>query len=199
MKQLLEQAIIREKDDHIIHVRHLHKEMEEERKLFGAESEKFITSSYKRQLELNKIHEEERKKQEENEKAHTAEKAGMNSFYLNMLDNKNVAYGGSTDDLKELVNKVGQKRAREQELMQEGKEEEELRERDRKRRLRERAARDNEEAEKIRKQRDVEKERKVKELQEEYAKHTVTDEEKERAKERALQRMQLRKEAKESQ
>jgi len=44
--------------------------------------------------------------------------------------------------------------------------------------------------------REEEKEKQVKQLQQEYAKHTVTDDEKEQARQRFLQRQQAKREAK---
>jgi len=196
IKHLLEQALEREKDDNIVYQRKLQKELEEEEKLYGKEREKFVTQGYKKQLELNKQHEEEQKKQEEKEKAHTAERAGMNSFYLNMLDSKNVALGGNTQtgDQKTDVEK-GLKRTREE--VEE--EDEEERERERKRRLRERSQRDNDRAEQLRMQREAEREQRIQELQKEYSKHTVSEDEKNAAKQRFLERQRAKKEAQQKQ
>lgn len=169
----------------------LQKELEQDQLLYGKESEKFVTSGYKKQLELNKIHEEEMKKKEAEEQAHMAKKAGMNAFRLNLLDGKNVAFGGGTATVPKKEENQGQKR-----LRPEGDDEDDAeRERERKKRLKERAERDNERAEEIRLQREAERQQKLEELQKQYAQHSVTENEKQEALERFKQR-QLAKKAK---
>jgi len=65
---LLASAEEREKSNNVLYMRKLHKELEEDRKMYGEETEKFLTSAYKKQLEENRNYEEKERKLDELEK-----------------------------------------------------------------------------------------------------------------------------------
>ncbi|OQR98616.1 hypothetical protein ACHHYP_08311 [Achlya hypogyna] len=95
---LLEKAKIREIEHDRIRERRLLKEREEDDKLHG-DTEKFITSSYKRKLMEAKRWEEEDARLAEIEAAQDVTKRGelgMAGFYANLLTN-NIAMGGTIE------------------------------------------------------------------------------------------------------
>jgi len=100
MPALISSAEEREKINNVLYMRKLHKELEEDRKKYGEETEKFLTSAYKKQLEENHKYEEKERKLEEQEKNNDITKKGPNAFsdfHRNLLEQKNIALGGKTE------------------------------------------------------------------------------------------------------
>lgn len=102
---LLEQAVVRKKEQDVLFERKLMKERQAEDYLFG-EKERFITSAYKKKLLEDAKWNEQRKKQEEEEERNAVEKKGhMGDFYRNILHG-NVAFGtASTNPSNAAANK----------------------------------------------------------------------------------------------
>jgi len=109
MNNLLQNAEQKKKQDMLVLQKTLQRELETEKELyllvfepfkvwhfsdlsvarFGENQEKFVTATYKKQLEMNKIYEDEQKKKEERDKAHTIEGRGStNEFLKNLLESK---------------------------------------------------------------------------------------------------------------
>jgi len=193
MGALISSAEEREKINNVLYMRKLHKELEEDRKNYGAETEKFLTSSYKKQLEENHKYEEKERKLEELEKNNDITKKGPNAFsdfHRNILEQRNIAMGGKSTDTKPL----NSLKKRTVPLTPEEEEERELRERDRRRRNRERAEQAAKEAAEIQKSRESAKLQKIAELQEQYSKHVTDEKAKDEALQRYLERRKMRQE-----
>jgi coiled-coil domain-containing protein 55 len=196
---LVASAEEREKINNVLYMRKLHKELEEDRKLYGEETEKFLTSNYKKQLEENRKYEEKEKLLEEQEKKNDVTKKGQNAFsefHRNLLDNRNIAMGGNTTTDQQ-VHKPSKKRT--PELSQDELEERDLREHDRRQRNRERAEQAAKEAYEIQKAREEAKLQKIAEMQQQYAKHVTDDKAKDEALQRYLERQKMRQSERESQ
>jgi len=88
---LLEKAAIRNREQDIIYSRMLQKERETEGNTYAGK-EKFITSAYKKQLQENKLWQEEEERKAALEEDVT-KKEDLGSFYVNLLT-RNEAYGG---------------------------------------------------------------------------------------------------------
>jgi coiled-coil domain-containing protein 55 len=188
---LLASAEEREKSNNVLYMRKLHKELKEDRELYGEETEKFLTSAYKKQLEENRNYEEKERKLDELEKNNDITKKGQeafSAFHRNLLERRNVAMGGDED----LENKFNARKKRTKSPEPEEEEERELKERDRRRRNRERAEQAAKEAESIQKSREEAKQKKVSEMQEQYSKHVTDDKAKEEALQRYLERQKMR-------
>jgi len=98
----------RERSNNVLYQRKLYRELEEDRKLYGEETEKFLTAAYKRQLEENRKYEEEEQKQIEEEQKNDISKKGQTAFcsyYRNILEKQNLALGGSGENISEKVDK----------------------------------------------------------------------------------------------
>jgi len=182
---LIKGAEEREKMNNLVFQRQLQRELEEDKKLYGEQTEEFITPAYKRQLEENKKYEAELRLKEAEEERKSVSKVGMNSFYLNVLDQRNVAFGG----VEESGGGVKRSRSATQEEDEEDDEDEErTRERDRVKRLRIRAERDQEEADRLKQERERKQAEQIKTLQDQYAKHQTSSEEVRAARLRYLER-----------
>jgi len=201
LPSLIASADEREKNNNLLYQRKLQRELEEDRKEYGEETDKFLTPSYKRQLEENRKYEEQERKQLEDERKNDITKKGQNawgSYYRNLLEQRNVAVGGTEEsndstkqenDNKDNTNPTPKKRSRSPSPEDESWEE---RDRDRRKRNRERAEAAAIEAEKIRQEREEAKQKKIAELQEEYSKRSTDDSAVEAAKMRYLERQKMR-------
>jgi len=188
---LLASAEEREKSNNVLYMRKLHKELEEDRKMYGEETEKFLTTAYKRQLEENHKYEEKERQLEEQEKHNDVTKKGPNAFsafHRNLLDKRNIALGG----ISENTSNYRPLKKRTPELTPEEEEEQGLRERDRRKRNRERAEQAAKEAAAIQKSREETKQKKMSEMQEQYSKHATDDKAKEEALQRYIERQKMR-------
>jgi len=186
----MKNAELKEKQDMLVLQKKLQRELEAEKEIFGEDQQKYVTGTYKKQLELNKVYEEELKRKEDRDKAHTIEGRGnVNEFLKNLLDSK--ASGGEISTLdQEEDRRRGRKRSRS--ASPDSRQRSTSRERERVGRLKERAARDAEEAERLREEREKQRADKVAELQAEYSKKVTTEEDAAAAKERSLARKKTR-------
>jgi len=194
MPALISSAEEREKINNVLYMRKLHKELEDDRKKYGEETEKFLTSAYKKQLEENHKYEEKERKLEEQEKNNDITKKGPNAFsdfHRNLLEQKNIALGGKTE-----TKPLNMVKKRTVPLTPEEEEERELRERDRRRRNRERAEEAAVEAAEIQRARENAKQQKISELQEQYSKHVTDEKAKVEAMQRYLERRKMKEEEK---
>jgi len=153
---LLSAARERERSNNVLYQRKLHRELEEDRKVYGEETEKFLTANYKKQLEENRKFEEEERISLEEENKNDITKKGQHawgSFYRNVLEDKNIAIGGETKNSEQSIQKLtGKKRSRSSSRSSEAEADNsgEEKDRDRRRRNRQRAEIAVKEAEKIR-------------------------------------------------
>jgi len=193
MPALISSAEEREKINNVLYMRKLHKELEEDRKKYGEETEKFLTSSYKRQLEENHKFEEKERKLEELEKNNDITKKGPNAFsafHRNLLEQRNVSLGAKSPDMKPL----NLLKKRQISLTPEEEVELELKDRDRRRRNRERAEQAAVEAADIQRIREDAKRQKIAQLQDEYSKHVTDEKAKDEALKRYLERRKMKQE-----
>eukprot|EP01125_Pyxidicula_operculata_P003694 TRINITY_DN1493_c1_g2_i1.p1 TRINITY_DN1493_c1_g2~~TRINITY_DN1493_c1_g2_i1.p1 ORF type:complete len:294 (+),score=103.17 TRINITY_DN1493_c1_g2_i1:16-897(+) len=186
--QLMKSAQEREREDNVLYQRKILRELEEERKLFGDETTKYITPSYRKQIEENKKFLEEQKLKDELDEKRSAKAQGMGAFFLNVLDQKNVAYGGEDETNKILLNR-DKKRERDSDDSEDDEDDEEKR-----KRKRQRVMRDQAEAERLRKEREEARQKKMDELQQQYSQRRNDDEAVKSAKERYLERKRMREE-----
>jgi len=195
MPCLLASAEEREKNNNVLYMRKLHKELKEDRESYGEETEKFLTSAYKKQLEENRKYEEKERQLEALEKNNDITKKGQTAFsdfHRNLLEQRNIAMGGQSDSNLTIPPHLLKKRTATT-LTPEEEEELELRERDRRKRNRERAEQAAKEAHEIQKSREEAKQMKINELQQQYAQHVTTEEAKNEALQRYIERQKMRK------
>ena len=87
-------AAEREREQTMVYERKMVREVEKEEHLYG-EKEKFVTSSYRKKLEEEKLwHEREKLRDEEERRNDVTKKRGLGDFYSNLLT-KNVAFGNA--------------------------------------------------------------------------------------------------------
>ena len=95
-------AAERDREQTMVYERKLVREVEKEEHLYGSK-EKFITSSYRKKLEEEKLWHEQEKLREEEEKRNDVTKRGnLGAFYSNLLTN-NVAFGNPEQKKVSLV------------------------------------------------------------------------------------------------
>ncbi|CAM9963385.1 unnamed protein product [Discosporangium mesarthrocarpum] len=106
---LLKQAKLREIEADKVFERKLQKEREEQDKLEGEATMKFVTSAYKKKLMEQKKWELQQQLEEAWETSMAVEKKGMGSFYSNLMS-KNIAMGGDVEKLAQSAFTTGSRR-----------------------------------------------------------------------------------------
>ncbi|CAM9891783.1 unnamed protein product [Ectocarpus sp. 4 AP-2014] len=120
---LLKQAKMRAVESDRIFDRKLQKEREEQDKLEGEATMKFVTSAYKKKLMEQKKWELQQQLEDEREQRNDVTKTGMGGFYSNLIT-KNIAMGGDVEKSANSAFTAGSKRhaATDEYEMQDGNE-----------------------------------------------------------------------------
>jgi len=114
INNLLDAAARRKQDQQIAREKQLQRERENEGDEF-ADKEKFVTSAYKQQQEeTRQLEEEEKKRAEEEEKRKRQMGGGMQSFYRNMMDQREKLHQDEIDAAMKLEREGGVKNVDEQ-------------------------------------------------------------------------------------
>ncbi|CAM9745801.1 unnamed protein product [Pylaiella littoralis] len=106
---LLKQAKMRAVESDRIFDRKLQKEREEQDKLEGEATMKFVTSAYKKKLMEQKKWELQQQLEDEREQRNDVTKTGMSGFYSNLIT-KNIAMGGDVEKSANSAFTAGSKR-----------------------------------------------------------------------------------------